>query len=327
MRAVVVERFQEPAELRVSEAPAPEPTSGALLVDVRAAGCNFFDTLLVKGNYQVKPALPFIPGAELAGVVRSVGDGVTGFAPGDRVMAALPFGAFAEQVSVPAIAARRVPDRLSFREAAAFPVVYPTAHAALVHRGALRAGETLLVTAAAGGVGLAAVQIGKALGARVIAIAGGAEKLAVARSAGADVAIDYLEPDWVDRARAATDGNGIDLVIENVGGDVFDGCTRLLAWEGRLVVVGFAGGRIPELKVNRVLLKHISVIGLHYGPMVLKAPALGAEIHRALTELVDSGKIKPIVSRAYPLEQVGLALEALASRKTHGKIVLETTKS
>jgi len=321
MRAVVVERFQEPAELTVSEAPDPAPSAGALLVDVRAAGCNFFDTLLVKGNYQVKPAFPFVPGGELAGVVRSVGEGVAGFAPGDHVMAALPFGAFAELVNVPEIVARRIPERLSFEQAAAFPVVYPTAHAALVHRGGLRSGETVVVTAAAGGVGLAAVQIAKALGARVLAIAGGAEKLEIARRAGADHAVDYLESGWVDQARDLLGGRA-DLVVENVGGDVFDACTRLVAWEGRIVVVGFAGGRIPELKVNRVLLKHFSVIGLHYGPMVARAPDLGVEIHRALAELVEQSKIEPIVSQVYPLAEVGRALEALASRKTHGKIVL-----
>jgi NADPH2:quinone reductase len=322
MKAVVVERFCDPSELAVAEAPEPSVEAGSVLVDVRAAGVNFFDTLIVQGKYQVKPALPFVPGAEVAGVVRAVGEGVGGFALGDRVMASLPYGGFCERVNVPAPVARKVPEAMPFEEAAAMPIVYPTSHAALVHRARLEAGETVLVTAAAGGVGLSSVQIAKALGARVIAVAGGADKLEVARRAGADVAIDYREGDWVDRVRKATEGRGVDVVIENVGGDVFEGATKVMAWGARLIVVGFAGGTIPELKMNRVLLKHISIIGLHWGPMVIHERDKVDASHAALMELYAAGKIRPVIYRTYPLEQVAEALGAIASRKSHGKIVL-----
>jgi NADPH2:quinone reductase len=293
-----------------------------LTVDVRAAGVNFFDTLLVQGKYQVKPAFPFVPGAELAGVVSKVGSGVSGFREGDRVMSSLPYGAFAARVNVPAPLASAVFDGMPFEEAAAFPIVYPTSHAALVHRARLEPGETVLVTAAAGGVGLSSVQIAKALGARVIALAGGNEKLEVTRRAGADIAIDYREPDWVDRVKAATGGRGADVIVENVGGDVFDGCMRCIAWGGRIVVVGFAGGKIPELKLNRVLLKHIAIVGLHWGPMVQHERERVDASHAALAELYAAGKIRPVIWRTFPLERVGEALAAIASRESYGKIVL-----
>jgi NADPH2:quinone reductase len=291
-------------------------------LDVSAAGVNFFDTLIVQGKYQVKPPLPFVPGAEVAGVVRAVGPGVSGFVPGDRVMSSLPYGGFCERINVPAPVAHKIPDAMPFDEAAAMPIVYPTSHAALVHRARLQAGETVLVTAAAGGVGLSSVQIAKALGARVIAVAGGEDKLEVTRRAGADVAIDYQKLDWVDRVKAATEGRGVDVVIENVGGDVFDGATRVMAWGARLVVVGFASGIIPDLKMNRVLLKHISIIGLHWGPMVIHERDKVDASHDALMELYAAGKIRPVIYRSYPLERVAHALGELASRKSHGKIVL-----
>jgi NADPH:quinone reductase len=323
MRAVVVDRFQEPSELVVSQLPAPAAEPGMLLVDVHAAGCNFFDILLVQGKYQVKPPFPFIPGAEVAGTVRAVGEGVTGFSVGEHVMASLPHGAYAETVNVPPIVTSPIPEGLSFAEAAAFPIVYPTSYAALVFRGQLRAGEWVLVTAAAGGVGLSSVQIAKALGARVIAVAGGEEKLAVAREAGADVAIDYGDASWVDAVRAATGGRGVDVVIENVGGAIFEGALKSLAWGGRLVVVGFAGGTIPEIKANRVLLKHVAIVGLHWGPMVMHEPEKLREAQRELAELVAAGKLRPVVWKRYPLERVTEALEALGSRKSWGKIVLD----
>jgi NADPH2:quinone reductase len=322
MRAVVVDRWMEPGELRVAEIPAPPVTPGTLGVEVRAAGCNFFDLLMVRGQYQVKPPFPFVPGAELAGVVREVGAGVQGFAAGDRILASTSLGAFAERAVVPAVAAWRMPDQMSFGEGAAFPIVYPTSHAGLVRRAQLRAGETLLVHAAAGGVGLAAVQIGKALGAHVIATAGGADKLAIARAAGADVTIDYRDADWVDAVKRATDGRGADVIYDAVGGDVFDGSMKCIAWNGRLLVIGFAGGRIPEVKLNRVLLKNIAIVGLHWGAHALHEPAAIGETMRALLALYAEKKVRPVIYQTYPLAELPAALAALGGRQTYGKVIV-----
>ncbi|HXX49240.1 MAG TPA: NADPH:quinone oxidoreductase family protein, partial [Myxococcota bacterium] len=285
MRAIVVERWQEPKELVAREVPDPVPRAGEVVVEVEAAGCNFFDILLVQGKYQMKPPFPFVPGAEVAGTVREVGAEVRGFAPGDRVFAGLSLGAFAERVAVPAAVLHRMPEAMSFPEGAAFPIVYPTSYAALVYRANLRAGETLLVHAAAGGVGVAAVQIGKALGARVIATAGGAEKLEVARKAGADTVIDYSRGDWVEAVKQATHGRGADVIYDPVGGEIFDGSLRCIAWNGRLLVIGFASGVIPEVKVNRILLKNVSVVGLHWGAYAQHEPARIPEVFAGLGKL------------------------------------------
>jgi NADPH2:quinone reductase len=322
VRAVVVDRLGEPRDLRVGEAPEPELHPGALAVDVKAAGCNFFDILMAQGRYQVKPPLPFIPGAELAGIVSAIGAEVEGFRPGDRVLASVSIGAFAERAIVAARSAWRMPDGMTFEEGAAFPIVYPTSYAALVLRAKLERGETLLVHAAAGGVGIAAVQIGKALGARVLATAGGPEKLAIARDAGADVCIDYRNADWVDRVRDATDGRGADVIYDSVGGDVLDQSLKCLAWSGRLLVIGFAGGRIPEIKANRILLKNIAVVGLHWGAYALHEPARVPEVFAALFRMYEAGAIRPVIGGRFPLDRVAEALEALGSRRTHGKVVL-----
>jgi NADPH2:quinone reductase len=289
---------------------------------VRAAGCNFFDILMVQGKYQVKPAFPFVPGAEIAGVVRALGDGVTGFAKGDRVLASAGLGGFAEIAVVPAAGVYRMPEGMSFAEGAALPIIYPTSYAALVFRAHLAAGETLLVHAAAGGVGIAAVQIGKALGARVIATAGGAEKLEIARANGADEAIDYTKEDFAERVKQLTNGRGADVIYDSVGGDTFDQSLKCIAWNGRLLVIGFAGGRIPEVKANRILLKNISIVGLHWGAHVQHEPARIPETFQALFELYRAGKIRPVIFKSYPLEEVSVALEALGSRKTWGKVIV-----
>jgi NADPH2:quinone reductase len=322
MRAVVVDRWMEPAELAVREIPDPPVGAGQLGIEVRAAGCNFFDILLVQGRYQVKPPFPFVPGGEIAGLVREVGPGVTAFDVGDRVLAAVPMGGYAERASIPAALAQRMPDAMSFEEGAGFPIVYPTSYAALVYRAALRPGETLLVHAAAGGVGLAAVQIGKALGAYVIATAGGPEKLAVARDAGADVLIDYGKEDFVERVKEVTGGRGADVIYDSVGGDVFDRSLKCIAWSGRLLVIGFAGGTIPSVAANRILLKNVSVVGLHWGAYARYEPARIPETFAALFTLYEEKKIRPVVFRGFPLEEAAAALEALGSRKTHGKVVL-----
>src|SRR5205823_1962427 len=322
MRAIVVDRWMEPRDLGVREVPEPELGPGTLAVEVRAAGCNFFDILMVRGQYQVKPAFPFIPGAERAGVVRAVGSTVEGFAAGGRILASVPLGAFAERAAGPARGAWQMPESMSFEEGASFPIVYPTSYAGLVFRAGLRRGETLLVHAAAGGVGIAAVQIGKALGARVIATAGGAEKLAVARRAGAEVAIDYRSADWLEQVRAATDGRGADVIYDSVGGDIFDASLKCIAWNGRLLVIGFASGRIPEVKLNRVLLKNIALVGLQRGAHAMHEPERIPEVFRALLTLYREKKIAPVVYRSYPLAELPAALEALGSRQSCGKIVL-----
>ena len=322
MRAVVVDKWTEPSELAVRDVPEPELTPGGLAVDVKSAGCNFFDILMVKGQYQVKPPFPFIPGAELAGVVTAVGDGVAGFVPGDRVLASATLGAFAERAVVSARGAWKMPEGMTFDEGAGFPIVYPTSYAGLVNRAHLKAGETLLVHAAAGGVGIAAVQIGKALGARVIATAGGADKLEVARRVGADVAIDYRSDNWAPQVREATGGRGADVIYDPVGGDVFDQSMKCIAWNGRLLVIGFASGRIPEVKLNRVLLKNISLVGLHWGAHLMHEPERVPEVFAALFDLYRAKKIAPVIYRAYPLAELPVALEALGSRGSYGKVVV-----
>jgi NADPH2:quinone reductase len=322
MRAVVVDRWMEPAELTVRDVPDPVVGPGMLRVAVRAAGCNFFDILMVKGQYQMKPPFPFVPGAELAGVVEEVGPGVQDFAPGDRVMASAGLGGFAERAVVPARAAYRLPAGMSFEAGAAFPIVYPTSYAALVLRAPVKPGEWLLVHAAAGGVGIAAVQIGTTLGARVIGTAGGADKLEVVRRVGAEVAIDYRDGSWVDRVKEVTGGHGADVIYDSVGGDVTDASLKCIAWNGRLLVIGFASGRIPEVKLNRVLLKNISLVGLHWGAHAMHEPERVGETFRALFGLYAKGAVEPVIYRSYPLDELPAALEALGSRRTYGKVVV-----
>ena len=322
MRAIVVDRFVEPAELAVREAPEPALRPGTLLVEVKAAGCNFFDILMCRGTYQVKPPFPFVPGAEVAGVVAAVGADVSGFGVGDRVFGSAGLGGFAERALVPAGAAWRLPDAMGFAEGAALPIVYPTSYAGLVFRAGLRPGETLLVHAAAGGVGVAAVQIGRALGARVLATAGGREKLDVARRAGADVGIDYRSEDFVARVLAETGGRGADVIYDSVGGDVFERSLKCIAWNGRLLVIGFAGGEIPSVKLNRILLKNIAVVGLHWGAYAKHEPERIPETMHALLALHEKGAIRPEIYRSYPLAEAGAALTALGSRETWGKVVL-----
>ena len=323
MRAIVVDRWMEPEQLQIGEAPEPELAPGSLRLDVRAAGCNFFDILMCQGRYQVKPPFPFIPGGEVGGVVSEVGEGVAGFAPGDRVCATTGVGGYAERVVVSPRGTWKIPDSMSFAEAAAFPVVYPTSYAALVHRAHLAPGETLLVHAAAGGVGSAAVQIGRALGARVLATAGGADKLEVAREAGAELAIDYRAGDFVEPVLEATEGRGADVIYDPVGGEVFDRSLKCIAWNGRLLVIGFAGGTIPSVRANRILLKNVAVVGLHWGAYAQHEPERIPETFRALFDLYEQGRIHPRIHAVRPLAEASKALVELAGRRTVGKLVLE----
>lgn len=328
MRAIQLTELIDPqggftGRLPVVELPDLSPGPGEVLVQVHAAGCNFFDTLICQGKYQVKPALPFTPGGEVAGVVREVGAGVSAFTVGQRVLGSVPYGGFASQVLARPGQLFPLPDSVGFRVGAALPVAYPCAYAGLVDRAKIRRGETILVTGAAGGVGLACVQLGAALGARVIALAGGSDKLELARAHGAELAVNYRDPDWIDRVKSVTGGKGVDAVIENVGGEIFEGCMKLLAWDARLVVMGFASGDIPSVKLNRVLLKHVALLGLHWGPMFEHQPQRVQELFREVLTLVDNGRIRPFVQRAFPLEGVGEALDLVDSRQSLGKLVIE----
>jgi NADPH2:quinone reductase len=321
MKAWQVCVWGEPEEMTLADIPVPEPGAGEIRIANRAAAVNFFDILQIQGKYQVKPPFPFTPGAEVSGVVDALGEGVAGFAVGDRVLAAPMGGAFAELTIAPAARVLRIPDGMDFPEAAAMPIVYHTSYFALKQRADLRNGEWLLAHAGASGVGMAAIQIGKAMGARIIATAGSEAKLDFCRSQGAEYAIDYGDGSWVDRVKALTGGRGADVIYDPVGGDVFDLSTKCIAPEGRLLVVGFAGGRIPSIQMNRVLLKDISIVGVHWGPYVHEHPEY---LGRAQKELVAM-RVRPVVGKKYRLEEAPVALRDLAERRIMGKGVLRTS--
>lgn len=327
MRALRVHSLGEPEAVLVAEdVPEPEPGPGEVRVQVRAAALNFPDVLMCRGEYQVKPRLPFTPGAEVAGTIAAVGDGVTGLAIGQRVLAIPQFGpgGFAEvTVARAAGSVFPVPDAMSFIDAAALHVVYQTGHLALHRRAGLRAGETLLVHAGAGGVGSAAIQLGRAAGARVIATAGGPEKVAVCERLGADLVIDYREHDFVDAVKEFTGGRGADVIYDPVGGDTFDRSTKCIAFEGRILVIGFTGGRFADARTNHVLIKNYSVVGVHWGLYNTQHPGLVREIHDELVALYERGAIAPLISATVGLDEVPAALARLARRGTWGKVVCE----
>ena len=300
VRAVVVDRWMDPSELRVTQQPEPEVVAGSVKIATRAAALNFFDLLIVQGRYQIKPSFPFVPGGEFAGEVIEVGPGVEGLRVGDRVLTSRTLGGYAERAVLEQDACIPMPAGLDFAQAAALPIVYGTSYSALVFRADLQAGETLLVHAAAGGVGLAAVQLGKRLGARVIATAGGPEKLAIAREHGADLAIDYRAEDFVAKVLEATDGRGADVIYDSVGGDTFERSLKCIAWNGRLLVIGFASGTIPSVALNRIMLKNISLVGLNWGGHAQAQPERMQATYDALFELMARGEIQPVVSQRYP---------------------------
>ena len=311
--------------LQLENVPPRALRPGEVRVRVRAAGVNFADSLMVGGTYQVKPPFPFTPGLEAAGEVIETGDGVPSLRSGQRVLAVLrDGGGYAEEIVLDAATVLPIPETMDFVTAAAFPVAYGTSHFALTHRGDLQSGETLLVLGAAGGVGLTAVEIGKARGARVIAAAGGAHKLAVARSRGADELIDYRSESLRDRVRELTGGKGADVVYDPVGGDAFDQALRAVNWEARMLVIGFASGRIQAVPANLILVKNISVIGVVWGAQTERHPAW---MSRTLAELLrwwEDGKLKPLIAKTFSLAEAGAALDALVSRRYAGKVVLET---
>ncbi|MBZ0237583.1 MAG: NADPH:quinone oxidoreductase family protein [Deltaproteobacteria bacterium] len=307
--------------LQLEEVPALEPPPGGVVVKVEAAALNFPDLLAIAGQYQVKAPLPFTPGIEAAGTVVKAG-ATSKHKVGDRVIVSALWGAFAEEISAADAQCFAWPEGLTAAEAASFIVTYHTGYFALVYRAALRAGETLLVHGGAGGVGIAAIQLGKALGATVIATAGADDKLDICRAAGADHAFNYRTTDWVAAVKQATGGKGADVIYDPVGGDVFDQSLKCIALEGRLLVIGFASGKIPEVKLNRVLLKNISLVGLFWGAYQLHDPGKVRAAHDALCQLVADGKLRPLVWKELPLAELPAALAALEGRQSHGKIAV-----
>jgi NADPH2:quinone reductase len=322
MRAVVCTELGPAERLRLREIADPEPTAGEVVIDVSAAGMNFPDTLIIEGKYQFQPDLPFIPGGEASGVVSAVGGGVEGFNPGDRVISVGVFGAFAEKWAVPAASVVPIPESLTFEEAAAFGLAYGTSYYALKQRAHLGPDETLLVLGAAGGVGSSAIEIGKALGAQVIAAASSREKLAFAREMGADETINYTDEDLRARIKELTGGKGVDVVYDPVGGDLAEPTVRSTGWNGRYLVIGFASGDIPNLPLNLPLLKGMSVIGVFWGSWIGRDPAGSAGNFRELFDMVADGKLRPRITSSFPLEDFEKAYALLTGRRALGKVVL-----
>ena len=324
MKAVLCKQYGPPDSLAIEEVESPRPGANEVVVSVKAASLNFPDVLIIQNKYQFKPPLPFSPGSELAGVVKEVGPGVERFKAGDRVMAFTTYGAFAEEVKTEATRLIRLPQKRDFVTGAAFFLTYGTTDHALRDRAALSSGETLLVLGAAGGVGLAAVEVGKALGARVIACASTGEKLAVCRDHGADETINYATEDLRERIRALTGGRGADVVYDPVGGPYSEPAFRSIAWRGRHLVVGFAAGEIPKLPLNLALLKGASVVGVFWGDFARREPARFAESVAQLARWYDEGRLKPHVDETLPLTSAREALKRMAERKVKGKLVLTT---
>ncbi len=322
MKAVLCKQFGPPDSLVLEELAAPRAGAGEVVVSVKAASVNFPDVLIIQNKYQFKPPLPFSPGSELAGVVKEVGAGVQDVKPGDRVMAFTTYGAFAEEVKTEASRLIPLPEKMDFVTGAAFLLTYATTDHALRDRGALAAGETLLVLGAAGGVGLAAVEIGKVLGARVIACASSEDKLAVCRSHGADATINYASEDLRERIKTLTDGRGVDVVYDAVGGPYSEPAFRSIAWRGRHLVVGFAAGEIPKLPLNLALLKGAAAVGVFWGDFARREPKRFAASVEQLTKWFAEGRLKPHVSQTLPLEKAAEALKLMAARQVKGKLVL-----
>jgi NADPH:quinone reductase len=322
MKAVVCKSYGPPENLTLEEIADPAPVRGQVLIDVYAAGLNFPDVLQIAGKYQFQPPFPFTPGCELAGVVTETGMSVSGVKPGDRVMALTGIGAFAERAVVDASSVDVIPEAMDFNTAAALGLAYGTSYHALAQRARLQPGENLLVLGASGGVGLAAVEIGKAFGARVIAGASTDQKLQIAKEHGADVLVNYSQGSLKDKIKELTGGKGADVIFDPVGGELFDQCARCINWNGRLLVVGFASGTIPKYPVNLALLKGCQIVGVFWGDFRQREPETYRENCQALFELFREGKIKPLISQAFPLERYADALNVFVNRQAVGKIVL-----
>jgi len=322
VKAILCKAYGPPDSLVVEDIPSPVAGPGEVVVSVKTASVNFPDVLIIQNKYQLKPPLPFSPGSELAGVVKSVGDGVTHLKPGDPVMAITGYGAFAEEVKVDVNRLLPIPGGMDFVSAAAFGLTYATSEHALCDRGELKAGETLLVLGASGGVGIAAIEIGKVLGARVIACASTDDKLAICREHGADDTINYATEDLRERIKAITGGKGADVVYDPVGGTYTELALRSIAWRGRLLVVGFAAGDIPKIPLNLTLLKGCAIVGVFWGEFTRREPQRFLAAMDKLERWFAEGKLKPHVSATFPLERAADALAMMAGRNVKGKVVL-----
>ncbi len=323
MKAVICNAFAPIEKLQLEEVSSPTATASDLIVDINAIGVNFPDALMVQGLYQMKPSFPFIPGMEMAGTVTEVGSDVSRFKIGDRVVALTTIGAYAERVSINENSAFLIPSTISDSEAAALLVAYGTAHHALKQRAQIQPGETLLVLGAAGGTGLAAVQIAKAMGATVIAACSSDDKLATAKAHGANHLINYQQQDLKASIKQLTAGKGVDVVYDPVGGDAFDICSRCMAWAGRLLVIGFAAGRIPQLPVNLTLVKGYSVVGVFWGEFTKREPNVFADNMEELFDWVNHGAFRPVIDSELPLSEAVTALQKVTNRQAQGKLILK----
>jgi len=322
MKAVLAKSFGPPEQLVLEELPARQAAAGEVVIAVKACGVNFFDALIVQGKYQTRPPLPFSPGGEVSGVISAVSTGVKGLETGMRVLAFVGHGGYAEEIATDAANVVALPAQMDFVTAAAFPITYATSYHGLKDRGQLRSGETLLVLGAAGGVGLAAVEIGKILGARVIAAASSEAKLALAREHGADALINYGASDLRERIREETDGKGVDVVYDPVGGGYAEQALRSLALGGRYLVIGFASGEIPKIALNLLLLKVVSLVGVFWGAFARAQPQRNAANMAELLAWYTQGRLRPHVSATFPLARYREALDAVIQRKALGKVVL-----
>jgi NADPH2:quinone reductase len=323
MRAVICESFSGIDALKLGELDIPRPARGQILVDIHAASVNFMDCLMVAGKYQRRPDTPFVPGTDAAGVVAAVGDGVTRFKPGDRVACSAWFGSYAEQMTTPQHWVARLPSAIDFNTGSTVRHCYGTAYYGLVTRARLEPGETVFVTGAAGGVGLAAVDLARHLGARVVAGVSSPEKAAIVREYGAVEVIDYAHDDLRERIKTVTGGNGVDVLFDVVGGDVFTTMSRLMNWGGRMLPVGFASGEIPSVQMNLPLLKSYSIVGLFWGAWAERCPEASAAADEQLFDWVAQGMLKPRIGAVIPLEQFRSAMESVQNRKAQGRVVLK----
>jgi NADPH2:quinone reductase len=327
MKAILAKRHGPPESLVLQDIPSPVPGAGQVVVSVHASAVNFPDTLIIENRYQFKPELPFSPGGEVAGVIKQVGPGVQDFAPGDRVIAFCGWGGYAEEVLTEARKLVRLPDAVATEPAAALAITYGTTHYALKERARIRPGETLLVLGAAGGTGVSAIQLGKLMGAHVIACASSDEKLALCRQFGADATINYGSEDLRQRIKALTGGRGVDVVYDPVGGSYTEPALRGMAWNGRYLVIGFTSGDIPRPPLNLALLKGCSIIGVFYGGFSEAEPERYQELMRELLGWLAEGRIRPAITARYPLEEAARALRMVADRRATGKIMLYTEAS